>query len=125
MSVVLGLNPGFGGFNYHDPSACVVVDGRPVAAVEEERFTRVKSAPGIFPARSVRYCLEAAGLSMSDVDAVAVGYSSNAWLERLPLEVRRLVSHPELSELAATDPERVDVARACEQLASATGGSAT
>ncbi|MFH8983723.1 carbamoyltransferase family protein [Streptomyces varsoviensis] len=120
MSAVLGINPGFGGFNYHDPSACLVVDGRPVAAVEEERFTRVKSAPGVFPARSVAYCLEAAGMTLADLDAVAVGYSSDAWLERLPLETRRLISHPELTTLADTDPEHVDVPHAREALAAAT-----
>ena len=57
---ILGLNA------YHgDASACVVVDGKLVAAVEEERFTRVKHWAG-FPAESVKWCLEAAGLRLSE-----------------------------------------------------------
>ncbi|WP_133917957.1 carbamoyltransferase family protein [Streptomyces sp. NBC_00582] len=119
MSAVLGINPGFGGFNYHDPSACLVIDGKPVAAVEEERFTRVKSAPGVFPTQAVEYVLSAGGLTVADLDAVAVGYSSDAWLERLPLETRALLAHPGLAALAATDPDGLDVARARETLAAA------
>ena len=76
---VLGLNPGFGGFNYHDPSACLLGDGEIVALAEEERYTRVKSAPGVFPSKAVRACLDYAGISVNDLDAVAIGYSPDAW----------------------------------------------
>ena len=44
---------------YHDSAAALVVDGKIVAAAQEERFTRRKHDPG-FPAHAVRYCLEAA-----------------------------------------------------------------
>jgi len=55
---ILGLNA------YHgDSSACLVRDGQLVAAVEEERFRRVKHWAG-FPSESIRYCLEAAGVSL-------------------------------------------------------------
>jgi carbamoyltransferase len=64
--VILGINA------YHaNASAAIVVDGQLVAAVEEERFNRVKYAAG-FPAQAVRYCLEAAGLKLSGVDHVAI-----------------------------------------------------
>jgi len=63
---ILGINA------YHgNASAAIVCDGRLVAAVEEERFNRVKYAAG-FPAKAIRYCLEEAGLSLADIDHVAV-----------------------------------------------------
>jgi carbamoyltransferase len=54
---------------YHDSAAAMVVDGDIVAAAQEERFTRKKHDSG-FPARAIRYCLEAAGCDMSGVDHV-------------------------------------------------------
>jgi carbamoyltransferase len=49
----------------------VVCDGRLVAAVEEERFNRVKYAAG-FPSQAIRYCLREAGLKLDEIDHVAV-----------------------------------------------------
>jgi predicted NodU family carbamoyl transferase len=73
---VLGINAVF-----HDPTAALVVDGVTVAAAEEERFTRRKhgKVPVPFstwelPERSAAWCLEHAGLSPSDLDAVAYSY---------------------------------------------------
>src|SRR5581483_2534523 len=63
---ILGINA------YHgNASAALVCDGQLVAAVEEERFNRVKYAAG-FPSAAIRYCLKEAGLSLSDIDHVAV-----------------------------------------------------
>jgi carbamoyltransferase len=63
---ILGINA------YHgNASAAIVCDGLLIAAVEEERFNRVKYAAG-FPAQAIRYCLKAAGLTLSDIDHVAV-----------------------------------------------------
>src|ERR1700736_6000228 len=63
---ILGINA------YHgNASAAVVCDGRLVAAVEEERFNRVKYAAG-FPAQAIRYCLKEAGLKLEEIDHVAV-----------------------------------------------------
>lgn len=73
---VLGVNAVF-----HDPAAAVVVDGRTVAAAEEERFSRRKHGKEAvpfsaweLPVQSMRWCLEEAGLSPSDLDAVAYSY---------------------------------------------------
>src|SRR5260370_25933297 len=52
-------------------SAAIVCDGRLIAAVEEERFNRVKYAAG-FPAQAIRYCLKEAGLTLFDIHHVAV-----------------------------------------------------
>ncbi len=73
---VLGINSIF-----HDPAAALVVDGRPVAAAEEERFNRRKHGkrPVPFsaweqPVLAARWCLEHAGLAAGDLDAVAFSY---------------------------------------------------
>jgi carbamoyltransferase len=73
---ILGINAIF-----HDPSAALVVDGRIVAAAEEERFSRRKHGkrPVPFsawelPERAARWCLAEAGLEPGDLDAVAYSY---------------------------------------------------
>ena len=68
---ILGINA------YHaNASAALVCDGQLVAAVEEERFNRVKYAAG-FPAAAIRYCLKAGGLALADLDHIAV--PRNPW----------------------------------------------
>ncbi len=69
--IILGLS---GALN-HDPSAALLVDGEVVAAAEEERFIRDKHAKNRMPLEAARYCLEEAGLSGRDVDAVAFPYA--------------------------------------------------
>src|SRR5258708_6865437 len=72
MTYVLGLNA------YHaDAAACLVRDGDLVAAVEEERFRRIKHWGG-FPSESIRYCLAEAGISLGDVAHVAVNSDNRA-----------------------------------------------
>jgi carbamoyltransferase len=73
---VLGVNAVF-----HDPAAALVVDGRIVAAAEEERFSRRKHGKEAVPfstwevpERSTRWCLEAGGLGPGDLDAIAYSY---------------------------------------------------
>jgi len=55
---------------YHDSAAALIEDGRVAAAAQEERFTR-KKHDSDFPAGAVEYCLQEAGISLSDVDFVA------------------------------------------------------
>ena len=68
---------GIGGLGYKDSAAAVLADGRLVAAASEERFTGVKHEGG-FPHLAARFCLERAGISHSDLNAVAV--ADNPWL---------------------------------------------
>jgi carbamoyltransferase len=68
--IILGISGGLG----HDPAACLVRDGQLIAMAEEERFLRIKHAPDVLPASAVLYCLQEAGISMCDVDAVAIGW---------------------------------------------------
>jgi carbamoyltransferase len=63
---VLGIN-----YYFHDSTACLVVDGRVVAAVEEERLTREKHT-NAFPKQAVARCLSIAGVSADSIDAIAV-----------------------------------------------------
>ncbi|MFJ8756239.1 carbamoyltransferase [Streptomyces cyaneofuscatus] len=55
---------------YHDSAAALIADGVPVAAAQEERFTRQRHDPS-FPSRAVEYCLDEQGVSLDDVSAVA------------------------------------------------------
>jgi len=54
---------------YHDSAAALLADGRIVAAAQEERFTRRKH-DARFPEHALRYCLEAGGLTLADLDCV-------------------------------------------------------
>jgi carbamoyltransferase len=65
MTAILGISA-----FYHDSAAALVVDGEIVAAAQEERFTRKKHDPG-FPVCAIDYCLDQAGLGISDLDHVA------------------------------------------------------
>ncbi len=93
---ILGINA-----VYHDSAACLVGDGRVIAAAEEERFTRIKHGkrPIPFstyelPFHAIDYCLREAGIALVDVDAIAYSYNPCLLLGRhaedamltLPLE---------------------------------------
>jgi predicted NodU family carbamoyl transferase len=71
-------NPAF----FHDSAACLIRDGELVAAVEEERFNRIKKTSK-FPINAIRACLATGGVSPSQVDAVGyyfAEYSVESWL---------------------------------------------
>jgi carbamoyltransferase len=71
---VLGLNA------YHgDSAACLIRNGSIVAAAEEERFRRIKHWAG-FPSEAIRYCLAEAGISISDIEIVAINSDPRASL---------------------------------------------
>jgi carbamoyltransferase len=72
----LGINAA-----YHDPAACLVRDGRVIAAAEDERFTHVKHgkrpvpfAAWELPFHAIDYCLGAAGIDLAEIDHVAYSY---------------------------------------------------
>jgi carbamoyltransferase len=70
--IILGLNAFHG-----DAAACLVRDGFLIAAAEEERFRRVKHWAG-FPSEAIKYCLTEAGVTINDVDRVALNQDSRA-----------------------------------------------
>lgn len=57
-------------------AACIFVDGKLVAMVEEERFNRIKHSPRMAPKLAIDYCLKTAGITIDQVDYVAVGFDS-------------------------------------------------
>ncbi|WP_424099127.1 carbamoyltransferase family protein [Moorena producens] len=88
---ILGINA------YHgDASASLVQNGQLIAAVEEERFNRVKHWAG-FPSESIRYCLEVGGITAKDLDHVAVSFNPKANLNKKLLFT--IKNRPSLSSL--------------------------
>ena len=77
MTYILGLNA------YHwDASACLLRDGELLAAVAEERLgDRIKHKPG-FPSRAIQAVLEIGGITVKNVDFLALGYDKNANVKR-------------------------------------------
>jgi len=81
--------------NMRDAAAALVDNGRIVAAAEEERFVRVKHVAAL-PIHAIRYCLEAAGVRLADVDAVAVPWKYWQLGRRAALALGAMVRSPEL-----------------------------
>ena len=77
MTAILGISA-----YYHDSAAAVLVDGNIISAAQEERFSRRKHDPR-FPEQAIRYCLDQAGLSISDLDAVTYYEKPLLTFERL------------------------------------------
>ena len=83
--IILGLNA------FHaDSSAALVLDGKLVAAAEEERFRRVKHWAG-FPSQSIAYCLREAGLRLADIEHLAINQDGRAHPMR---KIAYLAAHP-------------------------------
>jgi carbamoyltransferase len=83
MSAVLGISA-----YYHDAAAALVVDGRVVAAMQEERLSRIKNDPSL-PRRAALACLRRAGLTGADLDAVIVYENPFAKIERVLVSILR------------------------------------
>jgi len=82
---ILGINA------YHaDASASLLIDGKLIVAIEEERFTRTKHWAG-FPVQSIIFCLKEANISLSDIDYIAIGRDPKAKLFK---KLRFLLSSP-------------------------------
>ncbi len=114
--IILGINA------YHaNASAAIVADGQLLAAVEEERFNRVKYAAGL-PVAAIRYCLAEAGISLAQVDHFAI--PRNPWarigtklrfairMPRFALERAKVMSRfsglkEELAAAFEVDPESI------------------
>jgi carbamoyltransferase len=70
--IIIGINA------YHaDSSAAIFVDGQLIAAIEEERFKRIKHWAG-FPSESILFCIKEAGIRFEDVDYFAIGRDPKA-----------------------------------------------
>ena len=110
---ILGINA------YHgDSSACLVVDGKLVAAIEEERIRRIKHWAG-FPSEAIKFCLDYAGLKISEIDHIAIGRNPSAHLHKkvlFSLQKRpsfslikdRLANMGKIGDLKTTLAESID-----------------
>ena len=67
---------------YHDSAACILKDGKVIAAVEEERYSRVKFDDG-FPKLAIDYCMNEAEISSKDIDCIAFYDKNILKFERL------------------------------------------
>jgi len=90
MSVILGINA------YHgDSAAAIVRDGKLIAAVEEERFRRIKHWAGL-PTEAMKYCLSAAGTTFGELEHVAINLNPRVNHMRRLLHVARHWPSPKL-----------------------------
>lgn len=85
--VILGIN-----YMFHDSSACILKDGKLIAAMEEERFTRNKHDV-VFPELSIEKCLATANLTLDEIDHI--GLSFKPTLE-IPQKILFILKHPSL-----------------------------
>jgi carbamoyltransferase len=84
---ILGLNA------YHaDSSAAIFKDGVMIAAIEEERFTRIKHWAG-FPVQAIQFCLQEAGITLSELDYITIGRDPGA---KLSHKIGYLLKNPSL-----------------------------
>ena len=76
MSIILGINA------FHaDASAALIVDGKILCCLEEERFVRIKHWAG-FPENSIKFCLKESNLSIKDVDYISINTNPYAHIPR-------------------------------------------
>ena len=98
---VLGLS------NMRDAAAAVVCDGRIVAAAEEERFVRQKHVTAL-PVHAIRYCLREAGVTLRDVEAIAVPWKYWTVGRRVRLALTAMLRSPQMFRVkGARSLERV------------------
>lgn len=84
---IIGINP------RNNSSACLVINGKLIAAVEEKRF------PGViqnnsFPVQALKYCLEAGQVKLHDIDIIAVSYLPWHWALPSPVTLKQIALHP-------------------------------
>jgi carbamoyltransferase len=110
MSLILGINA-----HHADASAAIIVDGKLVAAAEEERFRRIKHWAG-FPSAAIRYCLDEVGVTLNDVDHIAVNRDPKArLLQRLKFIVKQ---HPSFAAIKRRLANRTKIADLRSEIAS-------
>lgn len=104
--IILGLNAFHG-----DSAAALLRDGKIIAAAEEERFVRIKHWAG-FPERAVRYCLAEGGVSLADVDVIAVNRNPSAHrLRKVLFSLRRRPSYAFVRDRLRSAARIVDIRR--------------
>ena len=67
--------------NHADSSACLIIDGKIIAAIEEERFVRKKHYAG-FPTNAIEFCLEFGKIQLTQVDFVTLNFLPSANIKK-------------------------------------------
>src|ERR1051326_4713182 len=99
--LILGINA------YHgDAAAAIVRDGELIAAAEEERFNRIKHCAG-FPTQAIQYCLQAAGVSISEVDHVGISRDPSAHLHKKVIAAARKLGKAASGKRQASEPQEI------------------
>ena len=110
MTFILGINA------YHgDSSACLVKDGELIAAVEEERFRRIKHWAG-FPSESIACCLQEADIGLDQVDHIAINSDPKAnFFKKLGFAVKKRPELGLIMDRIRNTKERHSVEQALQQ----------
>ena len=91
---ILGLN-----INHADTSACLIVNGEIITAIEEERFVRIKHYAGL-PINSIEFCLQQSELEIKDIDFITVNYSPTANFKQKTLySIKNILSKSTLKKI--------------------------
>lgn len=85
--IVLGIGRPF----EHDAAAAILVDGKIIAAVEEERFTRKKHAINEWPEKSIEFCIRKAKVSPSEINRIAYPWSWHSHLINIIPYIKRII----------------------------------
>ena len=111
--VILGINA------YHgDSSACLVIDGDLICAIEEERIRRIKHWAGL-PVESIKWCLSYASLDIKDVDYIAISRDPSAHLHKKLLRV--LLRTPKFSIMKSRLQNAAKISDVKDEIAQAVG----
>ena len=114
----------------HSPAAALLKNGVMVAMAEEERFARLKDAPGFFPTRAVQFCLQKAGIELEQVEAIGWNWDPHlherrSLARRTPAvrmgvrAVRKIFEHGPLQDYIGYLPTAIFPERMYEQHCSA------
>jgi carbamoyltransferase len=76
---------------YHDSAACLLQDGKIIAAVSEERFTRQKNSP-VFPVNAINFCLQRSNLTIDDINYI--GFYEKPFLKLYRVLLSHLRAYP-------------------------------
>jgi carbamoyltransferase len=92
--IILGLN-----INHADTSACIIVNNKIIAAIEEERFIRIKHYAGL-PINSIEFCLKQSGLKLKDINFITVNYSPTAnFMQKTFYSIKNILSKSVLKKI--------------------------
>ena len=104
MTIILGINA------FHaDSSAALLIDGKVISAVEEERFSRIKHSAG-FPKQSIKWCLKNSNISITDVDHIGINTDPKAnFLKKVFYTLRNSPSPGFILDRLQNKIERIDL----------------